>query len=215
MIAKLWRTFVAIFTSVPVPATIEPAKSRRGRPRTYDPHRPATAIERKRRQRWVTDKGCHENDFRDCHENRPLKEEEKKEGVPISRNWRPDRDTERECKEMIGDHYEADLADHIDYCLKTDFRCHDHNAAFRRRCRALQRNPQLRLDLRPRARQFGVKDGGRAKQREPPVERITRLADETIRARKSAAPPTSPDDNAKVQSKLDWFLGRGSKGASG
>src|SRR5215813_9252264 len=133
-------------------------KGRRGRPYAYPQDRAASPAERQRRRYWRA-KGKarrepHENDFRESHENPPLREEEKKEraGAPISKDWRPDADGERLGKEAFGDEYEAQLADHIDYCLKTDFRCHDHDANWRRRCRAVLRNPQLKLDLIPRAR---------------------------------------------------------------
>jgi hypothetical protein len=156
-------------------------------------------------------------------------------------NWRPDPDSERLGKEVFGDRYEAELADHIDYCLKTDFRCHDHDANWRRRCRAVQRNPQLRLELRPQARQLGVvevippskkRDGwGRrrnrsvtdapdefiayARQREPPVERVERRAEEMIRARENAPEPACPENKARVQESLERFRRGQSKEASG
>jgi hypothetical protein len=159
-----------------VELTIEPTTRRGGRPKTYHQDGPATDAERKRRQYWRA-KGKrrrepHETRFRDTHEISPLKkEEEKKEGEPISKNWRPDPDGERLGKEVYGDGFEAAVVDHIDYCLKTDFRCHDHDANWRRRCRYFQRNPQRELDLRPRARQLGVKDGGQAKREESAAER--------------------------------------------
>src|SRR5215831_1966664 len=175
----------------------------------------ASPAERQRRRYWQA-KGKarrephenrrepHENDFREPHENPLLKEEEKKErsGSPISKDWRPDPDGERLGKEVFGDQYEAQLADHIDYCLKTDFRCHDHDANWRRRCRALQRNPQLRLDLRPRGPQVHVVDiepkkkrnglrGRREVTATKTVQDVAReLAEEYREQMRDAAPPT-------------------------
>ena len=136
-------------------ATITPATSRGGRPRKYHQDRPATDAEyarasrarRSARQETRQETSSQRQETR--QETSPLKEEEKKEraGAPISKDWRPDPDGVRFGKEVFGDRFEAELADHVDYCLKTDFRCHDHDANWRRRCRALQRNPQLRLDL--------------------------------------------------------------------
>src|SRR5215831_15269084 len=224
-------------------------KGRRGRPYAYPQDRAASPAERQRRRYWQA-KGKarrephenrrepHENDFREPHENPLLKEEEKKErsGSPISKDWRPDPDGERLGKEVFGDQYEAQLADHIDYCLKTDFRCHDHDANWRRRCRALQRNPQLRLDLRPRARQLGVADceiiepsRKRRGRREAPMGWQTRrdaghaalaklrasveaLDEESIR---QSAPVPSPEDRAQVQASLERFRKGGNKEASG
>src|SRR5262249_31802480 len=121
--------------------------------------------ERQRRRYWRA-KGKarrepHENDFRESHENPPLKEEEEKKeraGAPISKDWRPDPEGVRLGKKAWGDEYESALADHIDYCLMKDYRSHDHGASWRRRCRAVLRDPQLKLNLRPSARQLVVKD---------------------------------------------------------
>src|SRR5215831_8689885 len=59
-------------------------KGRRGRPYAYPQDRAASPAERQRRRYWRA-KGKarrepHENDFRESHENPPLKEEEKKKG---------------------------------------------------------------------------------------------------------------------------------------
>jgi hypothetical protein len=214
-------TSTNVEVEAPKPSDQQP---RRGRPRTYDPDRAATGAERMRRQRWVKGRNTRhqrdENYFRHANENPPrpplLKEEEKKErAMPISRDFKPDVDSERECRAMIGDHYETDLADHIDYCLKTDFRCHDHNAAFRRRCRALQRNPQLRLDLRPRGPQLGVV--GKSKRREAydsigaAINRMQACAEESKRARGEDA-PHSPEDKAAVKASYERFRKGGALG---
>jgi hypothetical protein len=238
------QTTVAPPIETPKPSAQQP---RRGRPRTYDPGRPASAAERKRRQRWVDGKnarhGCHENDFRDCHENPPPKEEEKKERAPpISKDWRPDADGERLGKQVFGDRYESELADHIDYCLKTDFRCHDHDANWRKRCRYFQRNAQLNLDLRPQARQVGVVEvippsksynGRRRRNRS-----VADAADELIayarhrerydstaaaidrmqvcaeesRRAREEEAPHSPEDKAKVKASFERFRRGGASG---
>ena len=84
-----------------------------------------------RRVRWKAQgKRVTKINFVTVTENPPLKEEEKKEGAraPISKNWRPDPDSERRCRQDVGNVYEAVLADHIDYCLTNNVRSHDHNA---------------------------------------------------------------------------------------
>src|SRR5262249_44832838 len=135
-------------------------------------------------------------------------------------------DGERLGKEVFGNEYETQLADHIDYCLKTDYRCHDHDANWRRRCRALQRNPQLRLDLRPRGPQLNEviePNKKRGKWGRRTVQDVAReLAEAAPRTpadgqMRDVTPPapSSPEDRAKVQASLDRFLRGGSKEASG
>jgi len=223
-------------TAPTVEAAIEPAKSRGGRPRSHHLDRAATAAERKQAflARKKTRNERNETQFRSGNETLPLKEEEKKErsGSPISKDWRPDLEGMRLGKEAYGDRFEAELADHIDYCLKTDFRCHDHDANWRRRCRAVIRDPQLKLNLRARARQLGVKDcepkgasdwQARRREQRRTVQDVARELAEEYRARpgyeesmRDVTPaPTSDEDKAKVKASLERFRRGGTKEASG
>jgi hypothetical protein len=197
-ITKFFRAVLGAIRSLivsPAPvAAAKPSPRRGGRPRKY-----ANAKERK--EAWKRRRNeRNETSFRSANETWnetfPLKEEEKKERKPISENWRPNARGMELGAKTFGAQLENAIAYHVSHLLKNDIRFADYDAAWCSRCLHVLHNPQGELDLRPRVRQLGVKDCGRAKRQQPPDHTTEKKGRDTKQLKKALAALSAADNQA-------------------